>query len=189
MIRENALFCKLIRIKNPSKILFDSHMTSFRPERQTCPSCSSSGNCHIHAYYGRRLIDFIHGVPAVSEVTILRLICDSCGHTHAVLPDLIIPYRSYSLFFILRVLAEAFLCRSSRESLCERFQISMNQLLQWLRLWNAHKQEWLGLLMDSEVPNLAFLIQLSIRSEYSSFSRDFTTRTALSFLQAHRNPG
>ena len=35
MIRENSLFCKLVRIKSSSKILFDSFMAGFRSELQT----------------------------------------------------------------------------------------------------------------------------------------------------------
>lgn len=164
-------------------------MASFRPELQTCPSCGSTGNCHIHAYYGRRIIDFIHGVPVLSEVTVLRLVCGSCGHTHAVLPDTVIPYRSYSLFFILRVLAEAFLRISTLERLCERFRISMNQLLHWRKLWDAHKREWLGLLADSETKSFHFLAWLTVKSLYSSFAREFFSKISFSFLQSHRNPG
>ena len=188
MIRENALFCKLIRIKKSSKILFDSYMASFCPERETCPICGSSANCCVHAYYGRRIIDFIHGKRVVLEVTVLRLVCESCGHTHAVLPDMVIPYSSYGLFFILRVLAEAFLRLSSLERLCERFCITMNQLYKWKLLFFRHKQEWLGILDDSETSGLDFLLELVMGLEYSLFVERFTDKTSYSFLQSHRNP-
>ena len=41
-------------------------MAQFRPELETCPICNSTGNCHIHDYYRRSIIDFdagqrIHG--------------------------------------------------------------------------------------------------------------------------------
>ena len=188
MIRKNALFCKIIRIKKSSKVLFDSYMDTFCPEKQTCPVCGSSFHCQIHAYYGRRIIDFICGVPVTTEVTVLRLACQSCGHTHAVLPDLIIPYSSYSLFFILRVLAEAFLHISSLERLCERFCITRNQLYKWKQLFQQHKREWLGILEDSEISGMDFLLMLVIKSDYSSFAMGFTEKTAYSFLQSHRNP-
>lgn len=163
-------------------------MASFRPENQSCPVCGSTGNCHIHAYYGRRIIDFIHGAPVTSRVTVLRLVCESCGRTHAVLPDLVVPYLSYGLFFLLRVLAEAFLRLASLERLCERFHITQNQLFHWIKLWEAHKREWLGILEDSERSGISFLVELTIKTEYSSFARDFTAKTAHSFLQSHRNP-
>ena len=87
MIRKNSLFCKLIHIKSSSKVLFDSYMVSFRLELETCPFCGSKGNCRIHAYYGRKIVDFIQGRPLRTDICILRLIC-SCGHTHAILPNL-----------------------------------------------------------------------------------------------------
>lgn len=103
MIREKSLSCKLIRIKSSSKSLFDSFMHGFRPELRTCPYCGAKGSCGIHAYYGRSLVDFIHGKPVRHDLCILRVIC-SCGRTHAILPDLIILYSGYGLFFILRAL-------------------------------------------------------------------------------------
>lgn len=163
-------------------------MDSFCPERETCPICRSSANCRIHAYYRRRVIDFIHGKPVTLEITVLRLVCESCGHTHAVLPDMIIPYSSYGLFFILRVLGEAFLRHSSLERICERFCITENQFYKWKQLFSRHKQEWLGVLEDSETSVLDFLLDLAMGPEYSFFSGNFTDKTAYSFLQSHRNP-
>lgn len=188
MIRKNALFCKLIRSKKSSKILFDSYMASFGPQKQTCPICGSSGNCRAHAYYGRKIIDFIHGAKVSSDITVLRVICSGCGHTHAILPDMIIPYLSYSLFFILRVLGEAFLHRSSLEQLLERFGITQNQFYHWLKLWKTHKREWLGLLQSADTKDLCFLMEITSKTEFSVFSRDFTDKCSISFLQSHRNP-
>ena len=108
MIRKNLLLCKIIRIKTSSKSLFDSYMERFQPERETCPICRSTGNCHIHHYYGRSIIDFKAGRQEKSDLCVLRVFCDSCRHSHAVLPDIIIPYSSYSLFFVLRLLGEYF---------------------------------------------------------------------------------
>lgn len=188
MIRKNVLFCKLIRIKNSSGKLFSACMNSFQPAQVTCPVCKSSGNCHIHAYYGRKIIDFINGKPVRSDLTVMRLICDSCGHTHAVLPDFIIPYSQYGLFFILRALAEAFLSWRTIEEICERFQITVNQFYQWKHLWFQHKREWLGLLADQEMSDLRFLQKICCRLTYSDFAQTFFQKTAFSFLQSHRNP-
>lgn len=158
-------------------------MDSFRPERQTCPICCSSSNCRIHAYYRRCIIDFIHGKPVTLQITVLRLACESYGHTHSVLPDMIIPYSSYGLFFILRVLGEAFL-----ERICERFCITRNQFYKWKQLFFRNKQEWPGVLCDSETSALDFLMVLALSPAYSLFSENFTDKTAYSFLQSHRNP-
>ena len=81
MIRENSLFCKLVRIKSSSKILFDSFMAGFRSELQTCPCCGVKGSCRIHAYYDRSLVDFIGGTQVRHSLCIMRLICmDLCQY-------------------------------------------------------------------------------------------------------------
>ena len=122
------------------------------------------------------------------NVTVLRLVCESCGHTHAILPDPIIPYSTYSLFFILRVLAEAFAGFLTREQLCERFGITASQLYKWLSLFRQHKQEWLGLLSSAEIPDPIFLRRLCSLEPFSCFAKEFFLKCMVSFLQSHSNP-
>ena len=162
-------------------------MEGFRPGLQTCPCCGARGTCRIHAYYGRSLVDFIGGKPLRHDLCILRIIC-TCGHTHAILPDFIIPYSGYGLFFILRLLAEYFAHLYSVEQLCERFSITKNQLYRWLELWNIQKQEWLGVLSSLETSPLAFLKALVTDPCYSGFASAYVRRFAKSFLQSHQNP-
>ena len=163
-------------------------MALFQPRLETCPICGSTGNCHIHDYYGRSIIDFRSGAQEKSDLCVLRVFCDSCNHAHAILPDVIIPYSSYSLFFVLRILGEYFAGLSTIEQLCERYGISKNQLFKWVALFKAHKQEWLGLLADAEISDLSFLKNLAAADSYSSFSMEFIRRSSRSFLQSHRNP-
>ena len=188
MIRKNALLCKLIRIKTSSKFIFDSCMDNYQPQQEICPICKSQGNCRIHAYYNRSVIDFKYGQKVKSSLCVKRLICDSCGHTHAVLPDVLIPYSSYSLMFILRVLGEFFLGMTSIEALCEKFSITSMQFYKWLQLWKQHKQLWLGILSDMETSNWGFLKSLILTETYSDFGTAFCRKFIRSFLQAHKNP-
>ncbi|MFR4351167.1 MAG: DUF6431 domain-containing protein [Roseburia sp.] len=163
-------------------------MAVFQPELETCPVCGSCGNCHVHAYYDRSVIDFRNGRKVTDSLCVLRLICDSCHHTHAMLPDILIPYASYSLMFILRVLGEWFLGHSTMEHLCDRFSITPIQLHKWLKLWNKHKQQWLGILEDSETSDASFLKVLAVSDSYSDFSMSFIRRFTCNFLQSHKNP-
>lgn len=188
MIRKNSLLCKLIRIKTSSKFLFDTFMAQFRPELETCPICNSTGNCHIHDYYRRSIIDFDAGQRTHSGLCVLRVFCDSCEHAHAVLPDAIIPYSSFSLLFVLRLLGQYFADLGSVEQLCERFGVSQNLFYKWLKLWNFHKQRWLGVLADSETSSISFWKKLYEQERYSDFSMEFIRSTSYTFLQAHKNP-
>ena len=188
MIRKNSLLCKLIRIKTSSKFLFDTFMAQFRPELETCPICNSTGNCHIHDYYRRSIIDFDAGQRTHSGLCVLRVFCDSCEHAHAVLSDAIIPYSSFSLLFVLRLLGQYFADLGSVEQLCERFGVSQNLFYKWLKLWNFHKQRWLGVLADSETSSISFWKKLYEQERYSDFSMEFIRSTSYTFLQAHKNP-
>lgn len=144
--------------------------------------------CHIHDYYGRNIIDFRYGHLVKDNLCIMRVFCDNCEHAHAVLPDIIIPYSSYGLFFVLRVLAEFFAHLHTVEQICERYNISENQLRKWISLWKLHKEQWLGLLNDSETSDLALLKRLCSKDKFSSFSQEFTLHMSHTFLQSHRNP-
>lgn len=188
MIRKNSLFFKLFRIKISSNLCFRRFMDLFKPERDTCPACGSAGNLHIHSYYGRNLIDFINGHAFHHDITIMRIQCDSCGSTHAILPDFIIPYSSYSLFFILQVLGWYFLRLCSIEKLCEKFSITPKQLYKWVSLFHEHKALWLGFLNDLEISDKKFFFRLSDMKQYSDFSSDFVSTFGFSFLQSHANP-
>ena len=163
-------------------------MEQFRPELETCPICGSIGNCHTHDYYGRSIIDFTAGRQEKSDLCVLRIFCDSCHHAHAILPDIIIPYSSYSLFFVLRILGEYFSGLYTIEQLCERYSISQNQFCKWLALWKSHKKEWLGLLANAETTDFSFLKDLASADSFSSFSGKFIRRFDRSFLQSHKNP-
>lgn len=162
-------------------------MATFRPEMETCPLCKRTGDCHIHAYYNRYIIDFISGSPVVDQIRIPRIIC-SCGHTHAILPDPIIPYNSYTLFFILRVLVEYFLKLKTVGRLCENFMIPATTLYRWICLYYNHRCEWQGLLTTVEKEILDSLNNLILKDPYSEFAIFFFQKTGRSFLQSHKNP-
>lgn len=154
----------------------------------TCPSCGSRGNCVPHGSYRRSLIEWERGQVVYDSVEIKRVWCGSCGHTHAILPDNIIPYTTYSLSFILRVLCAHFLGSGTVEGLCRRFSITPSMLYQWKALFLAHKEIWLGILEDKETSPASFLRQLFILPDYSNdFSRPFYQKAAYSFLQGHRD--
>lgn len=121
-------------------------------------------------------------------VEVQRVRCASCGHTHAILPDHIIPYTTYSLLFILRVLAGHFLGLGTVEQLCLRYSISASMLYQWKALFLAHKEIWLGVLEDMEMAPGILIRRLLVLPSYSSeFGKPFYQKAARSFLQGHRD--
>lgn len=63
-----------------------------------CPKCKTVGLFHNHAVYDRYLLN-----STEEYITVQRIRCESCGSTHALLPDIIIPYRYFSSPFILHL--------------------------------------------------------------------------------------
>ena len=190
MIRKNSLFCKLIRIKTSSDSLFSSFMSPYSHTMQRCPSCHSQGNLILHGSYRRNIIDFTNGNIIYRKISVKRFKCQSCGHTHAILPDLIVPYAQYSLFFLLRALGEYFLHLKTVSEICHVYSITPSMLYRWKALFLCHRADWLPLLERLENSPFAFLKFLCFQENFSSlFSLPFFKKTGISFLQSHQNPG
>lgn len=163
-------------------------MSSFCPEAEQCPICKAKGTCTAFAYYYRYLIDFLCGHPDVVRIRILRVVCSSCGATHAILFDPIIPYEQHSLFFILNVLAEFHLHIKSIEEICSVFEISVSTFYRWKKLFESHRMEWMGALKAVETTIINSILDLIRRNPFADFAREFFSKTGMSFMQSHKNP-
>ncbi|WP_276624136.1 DUF6431 domain-containing protein [Syntrophomonas wolfei] len=64
------------------------------------------------------------------------MICKSCGHTHAILPEVIIPYRSYSILFILTVLRDYYTRSDDIWEIGDKYQIAVSTLYLWIHLFH-----------------------------------------------------
>lgn len=180
MIRKFELFCKLINIKKSDLSLIQESLDSFVLSMETCPACGAKHSCSLHGNYNRDLIVIKSGLIVNHSVSIPRVICSSCSHTHAILPAVLVPYGSYSLFFILTVLKDYFLRSGTIDYLCTRYQISVSTLYSWIHLFYSQKRLWLGLLKDLEISSLDFLSSLM---STDSFLESFFCRFSISFLQ------
>ncbi len=162
-------------------------MAAFRPEMENCPCCKCNGSCHIHAYYFRYILDFRKGKPYCARIRVMRVMC-SCGHTHAILPDFIIPYRQLSLKYLIQALFAFYAHREPISKICSRFCLDPALLYRLKALYEEHKRLWLGGLEDACTSQLKFLRSLCFQPDISGLLHAFYLRTSFSFLQFHRNP-
>ena len=183
MIRKFTLLCKLNLINISDYGIFKNAQDSFVISSEVCPICGAKYLCSFHAYYVRDMIVIEKNTVICHNVSISRVICSSCGHTHALLPDVLIPYGSYSLFFILRVLRLYFLHSYTVEKLCSNYAISISTLYAWIHLFHKQKSLWLGVLSDVETSSLSFL---SLLMDTVSFPMEFFQTFHVSFLQNYR---
>ncbi len=152
-----------------------------------CPVCGSRGNCVGHGSYRRCVVDFVCGKAVYTSVPVKRVRCVSCGHTHALLPDFMVPYMTYSPLFLLRVMCAYFRGRPVEE-ICRRFSITPSMLYQWKACFLRHKEIWLGVLKSAEMAPEHFLSWLFHVPCYAGcFAKPFFAATACSFLQKHKD--
>lgn len=88
------------KIKHITENQYKKIIQSLNFNELSCPKCNSKG-LRAHASYSR-YVDFF---KRSHKVTIQRLRCSSCGSTHAVLIEDMIPYSVASYDLIVDVLA------------------------------------------------------------------------------------
>jgi len=184
MIREKAIFIKLNQLHFSDQQIFDQAVSGFNPAKCPCPNCKAVGWFRQIQPYERFLISVEGGRRCDASVLVPRFQCESCGRTHAVLPDVLIPFGSYSLRFVLTVLA-AYLKRSSTVAgLCEYWQISVSTLYAWIHLFDEHYNAWCGVL-----ERIRWICQKALEavSSAEAFPGVFFSRFAFSFLQRCRS--
>lgn len=180
MIRKFELFCNLNRINKSDLQLFTEATKSITISNLTCPTCGARHSCVSHGRYNRSLIAINAGRVAIHEIHVSRVICISCKHTHTILPAHLIPFGSYSLFFILAVLRDKFIGRYKVAQLCEHYQISPSTLYAWISLYKIQKELWLGVIKNLPMSSFSFL---DILIQEENFLVSFFKMSSLSFLQ------
>lgn len=184
MIRVFNAFGKSFFQCNSDLVTFNNFMDTFQVDKATCPHCGAKYNCTFFSSYSRNMITFKKGSNTCHNISITRVYCNSCKHTHAILPDNLIPYGSYSLSFILTVLRAYFLGTKTVAELCDYFQISVSTLYGWKHLFNEQKLVWLGILDDAitspikfidDISNLKVSLYLLYKTINVSFLQSFRT--------------
>lgn len=91
----------------------------------TCPKCGAKHSLIRHGNYERNLI-LVDNFDNVKEVKllVLRLKCKSCGSTHAILPNDIIPYCIYSFSYTINVLTRRFVNGEKVMDICNNLSVS-----------------------------------------------------------------
>lgn len=180
MIREKAIFIKLNQLHFSDLQLFDMAVAGFKPSSCRCPKCGAVGRFSQIRPYRRFMISVEHGRRSDTELIVPRFKCGSCGGTHALLPDSLIPFGSYSLRFVLTVLL-AYLNRSGTVAdLCECWGIAISTLYGWIHLFRTQYNAWCRVL-----DRILWVTRSSLASvsDFPAFPSGFLARFGFSFLQ------
>lgn len=188
MIRLFSQLCKCFKqISFENEIAtFDNYISSVNIETLVCPFCGAKHSLSPFSSYERHLVTYNNNTAQDNMITIPRYICSSCGHTHALLPSVIVPYMSFSFKFTVSIIHDYLVHKyHSVEAMCEHYQIAISTFYRILNNFKLHKQIWLGLLQDKLISNLSFVKNIinSTFDEIEDFIIQFFKQNGSSFFQ------
>lgn len=188
MIRGFGLLCKVNFNQISTLDVFFHCMNIIKIHDFACPRCGARHpSWRKHDTYNRYLVGFEKSAVVCSAISVTRFMCQSCGSTHAVLPEFLIPFKSHSLFFVLAVMKDLFGGSTTVARLCTKYEISASTLYAWKKLFLKDKKLWLGILKDiltSTDEFLSFLLSKGLEQ----CLHEFFAITNRSFLQTCSNP-
>ena len=183
MIRYFANLCKAVLKNLNDDAIFEDATNKFQCRENKCPRCGVVGRLSPYSDYSRGFVYRRDEKTFNRRIRPLRFKCASCKSTHALLPDIIIPYSPYTLTFMLTVLIAYFERDTTVIMICERFEIAVSTLYAWKERLSAHMGLLLGILASLKAPALEFLRGLIESDDISDVLRGFYRRYAFSFLQ------
>lgn len=144
MLRLFTLMFQTDLNKLPSALsIFQDLNKRFNIHSAHCPKCNSKALAW-HDSYDRNLVAYECGEVETNWVAIRVAECQACYSTHAILPEVLVPYKQYGILFILYVLKAYYFRNETVASLCERFGIAIATLYAWKKRYLSHKTLHLG---------------------------------------------
>ncbi len=115
--------------------------TSFR-----CPFCKHNHCLTFHKTYKRTIIFCLYGHEITAYISLIVLECSFCKnnkkapqHYHALIPDGISPYHTYSTWIILDALSDRMIDKIKVQQIIEINKISHQLFYQWLNGFMAYQ--------------------------------------------------
>lgn len=189
MIRLFLTLCKCFPIikKNNDYEIYVSCTENARVDTFSCPFCGAKENFNNDGSYTRTLICYTNNIVNRHDIPVPRVECISCGHSHALLAPVIIPYSPFSFHFIISLLYDYITHNyCTVNELCIQYDISISTLYRIYHRFIADRKLMLGMMESSinQALDLIKLFQSSCFEKIDYYLHDFYRRTHASFLQA-----
>lgn len=158
-----------------------------------CPACGAMHSFSRHAFYERNVCYLEYNDFIEIRMEILRLICGSCGTTHAILPSGIIPYSYYSISCVIYFLSKFLIEENSVPEIAAKLSLVPATIhLYWLRYIQcmvsciSFLRAYL-LVTDVDCPSPAEVLAI-IKDNYSpeAFLKEYFIQTKQIFLMTRR---
>lgn len=160
-------------------------------DRNVCPCCHAKNKLIKYGTYERNLSILLDNEVENYRIYIQRVICTSCNHTHALLPNFIVPYKIMAIFSIAQIVKRATI--SSVYKLAETINLSVQMIYTYIaivlaffndfKILNNSKQYF-----SSQNFNEKYFVTNCISLSTSNFRLDFFEFYSwLLFMQKFRN--
>lgn len=179
MIAVKTLLGKMNSLPFSDEMMIAEALQQLDHSQIRCPVCGAVGRCRPIGAYKRMMITVVDGMRSEMELEVPRVRCDSCRHTHSLISDVLVPYGSYTLRFILYVLNAYLRRREPVAQLCERWAISISTLYGWIHLFIEQHNIWFRALDRIAWVTTAALSRIE---DISAFPVAFFERFRFSFL-------
>ena len=167
--------------------IYEEAVAGYRYQLEPCPKCGATGKLERHGYYERNIVYSREGKTTYRRVRVNRYKCGSCGVTHGLVPDILVPYSAYSLVFKLRVLLAYFGGRETVAGICGRYGIAVSTLYAWKVQFLEHKELLLGVLASRKTSEMHFIGEILGSEDISGTLQRFFERFGLPFLRSGRH--
>lgn len=97
-----------------------------------CPKCKANHSLIKHGKYKRYVCTLNNNEICILTLFIQRVLCKSCGVTHAILPGDIIPYKIYSYPVVITVLNKYFIFKQSILNIINEYNISFQLIYSFI---------------------------------------------------------
>ena len=145
---------------------------------KSCPVCGAPGHSfHKDGFYQRDFVCYEKEQPVYHRITVFCAECSSCGHSHALQLSVIVPYSSYSIGFLTRVIYATITKQfPTIEELCHHFQISVSTY------YRIYKRFLTDSVLMKQLVDLSCFFGVSVRKFHSGLHL-FYEDCGHSFLQ------
>ena len=115
----------------------NSYIQSLMPDitdidRNICPYCHAKRKLIKYGTYERNISILIDNEVENYRVSVQRVICNSCNHTHALLPNFIVPYKIMTIFSIAQIVKRVSI--SSAYKLAEAINLSVQMIYTYMAI-------------------------------------------------------
>ena len=155
-----------IKIKYLSQKTYEEFINLIPFHKLTC-SCGISCNLVKHAYYTRS----IKTPNGLISLQILRVKCNCCGRTHAILPECIVPYSQVLLNDQIEIIAAYNNKEAFEPIMMSNLYIDEGNIKYIIKNYISHWREMLSAFFISMDENLSYTCLCSFKRQFMQIKR------------------